>query len=87
VTRFLKLSAEPDVWEYRQIDLNELPPKTDEVDVLNQLGEQGWELVAILHNHVAHLKRRTPETRKAVAVSRSSSPTPPKTPPRSPRAS
>jgi hypothetical protein len=44
-------------WEYRQIDLNELPPKTDEVDVLNELGKQGWELVAILHNHVAYLKR------------------------------
>jgi len=60
------------VWEYRQIDLNDLPPKTDEVDVLNELGKQGWELVGILNNHIAYLKRR------------SSSPTPPKTPPSSP---
>jgi hypothetical protein len=73
------------VWEYRQVDLNDLPRKTHEVDVLNELGDQGWELVGILGNHVAYLKRR------AVAVSRSSSPAPPKTPPssppRSPRAS
>jgi hypothetical protein len=66
------------VWEYRQIDLNDLPPKTGEVDVLNELGKQGWELVGILDNHIAYLKRR------------SSSPTPPKkpkTPPTSPPAS
>jgi hypothetical protein len=52
--------------------------ETGEVDVLNELGEQGWELVAIAGNQVAYLKRR------------SSSPTPPKTPktpPRSPPAS
>jgi hypothetical protein len=30
--------------------------------VLNELGEQGWELVGILHNHVTYLKRRMPET-------------------------
>ena len=71
----MKLSAEPDVWEFRQIDLNDQPPKTAEVGVLNELGEQGWELVGILDNHIAYLKRR------------SSSPTPPKTTPRSPPAS
>ena len=45
------------VWEYRQIDLNDLPRKAHEVDVLNELGEQGWELVGIMANHVASLKR------------------------------
>jgi hypothetical protein len=46
------------MWEYRQIDLNDLPRKTHEVDVLNELGEQGWELVGIMDNQVAYLKRR-----------------------------
>jgi hypothetical protein len=41
------------VWEYRQIDLNDLPRKAAEVDVLNELGAQGWELVGIMDNHVA----------------------------------
>jgi hypothetical protein len=44
------------VWEYRQVDLNDLPRKAVEVDVLNELGEQGWELVGILDNHVTYLK-------------------------------
>jgi hypothetical protein len=42
------------VWEYRQVDLNDLPRKAHEVDVLNELGEQGWELVGILDNHAGH---------------------------------
>jgi hypothetical protein len=75
VTRFSKLSAEPDVWEYCQVDLNDLPRKTREVDLLNEVGEQGWELVAILHNHVAYLKRlatpakppRSPRTSRSAA--------------------
>jgi hypothetical protein len=41
------------VWEYRQIDLNDLPRKTDGVDVLNELGEQAWELVGIMDNRLA----------------------------------
>jgi len=45
-------------WEYRKIDLNQVPRKTDEVDVLCDAGEEGWELVAILQNNVAYLKRQ-----------------------------
>ena len=44
-------------WEYRKIDLNQVPRKTDEVDVLCDAGEEGWELVTILPNNVAYLKR------------------------------
>jgi hypothetical protein len=66
------------VWEYRQIDLNDLPPKTVEADVLNELGKQGWELVGILDNHIAYLKRPS---------SSLTPPKTPKTPPRSPPAS
>ena len=44
-------------WRYRVIDLNDLPPRFGEVDVLNAAGEDGWVLVAITGNRIAHLKR------------------------------
>ena len=44
-------------WEYKKIALSELPRGRDDVDVLNAAGDNGWELVAILANHVAYLKR------------------------------
>jgi len=52
-------------WEYRKLDLNQLPRKTDEIDVLCDAGEERWELVAILANNVAYLKR---EVEDSVAV-------------------
>jgi hypothetical protein len=44
-------------WEYRKIPLNGLPRETDDIDALNNAGSDGWELVAILPNNVAYLKR------------------------------
>ena len=48
-------------WQYRKIDLNQLPRKTDDVDLLNDVGRDGWELVTILPNNVAYLKRELDE--------------------------
>ena len=48
-------------WEYRKIALSELPRKTDDIDVLCEAGEEGWELVAILANNIAYLKRELNE--------------------------
>ena len=45
-------------WTYRKIDLNDLPRKRDDIDALNDAGLEGWELVAILPNNVALLKRQ-----------------------------
>jgi hypothetical protein len=45
-------------WEYRKIDLNQLPRKTEDIDLLCEAGLDGWEVVAILENHVAYLKRQ-----------------------------
>ena len=50
------------LWEYRKIALNQLSPKTADVDVLNDAGDEGWELVAILPNNIAYLKREIEET-------------------------
>jgi hypothetical protein len=48
-------------WEYRKIDLNELPRGRDEIDLLCAAGDEGWELVAIQPNSVAYLKRELDE--------------------------
>jgi len=44
-------------WEYKKIVLGEVPRKSDEMALLCDAGEDGWELVAILANNVAYLKR------------------------------
>ena len=45
-------------WEYMTIDLNDLPSKASEIDVLNDAGKDGWELVVITSNNIAYLKRQ-----------------------------
>ena len=49
------------LWEYRKIALNQLSAKTADVDLLNDAGEEGWELVVILPNNIAYLKREIGE--------------------------
>jgi len=44
-------------WEYRKIPLNEHPRSSDDIDALCDAGENRWELVTILSNNVAYLKR------------------------------
>jgi hypothetical protein len=44
-------------WEYTKADLSLLPKRGDELDILNSLGQQGWELVVITLNSVAYMKR------------------------------
>lgn len=44
-------------WEYRKLDLNNQRPRGDEVELLNDAGTDGWELVGITSNSIAYLKR------------------------------
>jgi H-NS histone family len=44
-------------WEYRKLPLNEHQRREDDLDLLRDAGERGWELVAITPNNVAYLKR------------------------------
>jgi hypothetical protein len=44
-------------WEYSNINLNDLPRSSDEIDLLNDAGHAGWELVVITSNNIAYLKR------------------------------
>ena len=48
-------------WEYTLISLNDLPFKPGVIDVLNDAGKDGWELVAITSNNIAYLKRQIAE--------------------------
>jgi hypothetical protein len=61
-------------WEYRKIDLNQLPRKTDDIDLLCDAGEERWELVAILENSVAYLKRLVGESVPQVSARGAASP-------------
>jgi hypothetical protein len=44
-------------WQYRRIDLNELSPRSNDVQLLNAAGAEGWQLVAVTSNRIAYLKR------------------------------
>jgi hypothetical protein len=44
-------------WEYRKIHLNDVSPRGDEIDLLNDAGKDGWEVVGITSNNTAYLKR------------------------------
>ena len=48
-------------WEYLVIDLSDLPRRTGEMDLLNDAGVNGWELVGIATNNKAYLKRQVAE--------------------------
>jgi hypothetical protein len=47
-----------DGWEYSKIDLNDLPRKAEDIDLLNDAGAKGWEIVTITANAIAYLRRQ-----------------------------
>jgi hypothetical protein len=52
-------------WQYSRINLNEVPRRTDDIDLLNDAGKEGWELVSITTNNIAFLKRQIGEPARA----------------------
>lgn len=48
------------MWEYCSIDLTDLRRRQTDIDVLNDAGEDGWELVGIVAPYRAILKRPGP---------------------------
>lgn len=59
-------------WEYDKLDLNDPPRRRTDLDLLNEAGHAGWELVALTANNIAILKREivtaSPRTRSRVAT-------------------
>ena len=45
-------------WEYCKVDLGTTAPGSTDVALLNDLGQEGWELVYITPNSIAYLKRQ-----------------------------
>ena len=62
-------------WEYTTVSLNDRPYKTRPIDVLNDVGEEGWELVIITPNQIAYLKRQVGK-RRARSSPTTAQPTP-----------
>jgi hypothetical protein len=48
-------------WQYITLDLSDLPRRATVLDLLNDAGKQGWELVLIMSNNIAYLKRQVPK--------------------------
>jgi hypothetical protein len=48
-------------WEYMKVMLIEASRNGDEIDLLCDAGAEGWELVAVLPNGLAYLKREVLE--------------------------
>ena len=55
-------------WEYRKIDLNQQRPRSDELELLNAAGADGWELDSITNNNIAYLKRPIEELAPATTA-------------------
>lgn len=57
-------------WEYRKLDLNDLPRKRTDIDVLCDAGRDGWELVSVNANSMAYLKREIVVSAPPTAVAK-----------------
>ena len=48
-------------WEHLVVDLNTISAKSSDVALLDQLGQERWELVSITSNKMAYMKRKVDE--------------------------
>lgn len=44
-------------WEYRKLDLNDVPHRRDQIDLMREAGEEGWQLIVLTDNLIAYFKR------------------------------
>ena len=61
-------------WEYRKVALNDHSRRSDDIDLLSALGEDGWELVTITTNNIAYLKRAMGNDQAATSTSQVDAP-------------
>ena len=65
-------------WEYIIISLNDIPIKPGVIEVLNDAGKEGWELVAVTSNNIAYMKRQVAEAPVATTRRRTAAPREPR---------
>jgi hypothetical protein len=65
-------------WEYITISLNDIPFKPGIIEVLNDAGKEGWELVAVTSNNIAYMKRLIAEAPVATTRRRAAAPREPR---------
>jgi len=53
-------------WEYRKIYLNSHHRRGEDIDLLSEVGQAGWELVTITANSVAYLRRAVRTTQNTL---------------------
>jgi hypothetical protein len=51
-------------FEYEKLNLNYIPRRGDDIDLLDEMGEEGWELVVITVHNIAYLKRQVGSVNK-----------------------
>ena len=61
-------------WEYFTINLSDLPFKTRAVDILDDAGKYGWELITITSNNVAYLKRPVDQSMRSTPTEANAGP-------------
>jgi hypothetical protein len=66
-------------FEYEKVNLNYIPREGDDIGLLDELGQEGWELVGITANNVAYLKRQVGSAQ--VGSAKNPRPRPPATSP------
>jgi hypothetical protein len=59
-------------WEYAKVDLNNVPSNKSDLDLLNDAGTDGWELVTVTVSNFAVMKRAVPTAPSAKPATRAS---------------
>jgi hypothetical protein len=63
-------------FEYEKINLDYIPRSGDDIDLLDELGEDDWELIAITPNNIAYLKRQVGYAKEPRTKSSATTPAP-----------
>jgi hypothetical protein len=55
-------------WEYHELDFGAVALTAADIDILNALGQDGWELVRTTSNKIAYLKRKMLQPKRTKVI-------------------